>query len=99
FFRLYQMDQPARGGVLRFYREWSTAGLSGVSDIELGEQGIVREKVAYDLNLASDMLRRAVQRRHDGLSSYSNVGAYSREDSCAVALPMTTQLLTNAAMI
>jgi hypothetical protein len=49
----------ARG--LRFWREAPSVGLTGVAEIQVGERGVVAERVAYDGNLASDLLRRAVQ--------------------------------------
>jgi len=45
---------------LQFWREAPRIGLTGVAEIEIGEQGITAECVAYDLNLASDILRRAL---------------------------------------
>jgi hypothetical protein len=44
---------------LHFWREAPRIGLTGVAEIEIGERGVVAERVAYDLNLASDMLCRA----------------------------------------
>jgi hypothetical protein len=44
---------------LQFWREAPRIGLTGVAEIEIGERGVVAERVAYDLNLASDMLCRA----------------------------------------
>jgi hypothetical protein len=51
------MDGPRRRGRLKFFREAPRLGLSGVTFITIGERGIVAENVAYDLNLASDVLR------------------------------------------
>jgi hypothetical protein len=51
------MDGPRRCGRLKFFREAPRLGLSGVTFITIGERGIVAESVAYDLNLASDVLR------------------------------------------
>src|SRR5215831_10580999 len=48
---------------LQFWREAPRIGLTGVAEIELGERGVAAERVAYDLNLASDMLCRAVALR------------------------------------
>ena len=48
---------------LQFWREAPRIGLTGVAEIEIGEQGITAERVAYDLNLASDILRRALALR------------------------------------
>ena len=43
---------------LQFWREAPRIGLSGVAEIEIGERGVATERVAYDLNLASDILCR-----------------------------------------
>ena len=48
---------------LQFWREAPRIGLTGVAEIEIGEQGVVAERVAYDLNLASDMLCRTDRSR------------------------------------
>ena len=48
----------SRPGQLQFWREAPRVGLVGVSEIEFGEHGVIAESVAYDLNMASDMLRR-----------------------------------------
>ena len=45
---------------LEFWREAPRIGLTGVAEIEIGERGVVAERVAYDLNLASDRLCRAL---------------------------------------
>ena len=42
---------------LQFFREAPRIGLTGVAEIEIGERGVVAERVAYDLNMASDILR------------------------------------------
>ena len=41
---------------LQFWREAPRIGLTGVAEIDIGEQGITAERVAYDLNLASEIL-------------------------------------------
>ena len=46
---------------LEFWREAPRIGLTGTTRIEVGEHGVISERVAYDLNLASDLLRRASQ--------------------------------------
>ena len=51
------MDGPRRRGRLKFFREAPRLGLTGVTVITVGERGIVAESVAYDLNLAADVLR------------------------------------------
>ena len=43
---------------LQFWREAPRIGLTGVAEIEIGERGVVAERVAYDLNLASEILCR-----------------------------------------
>ena len=48
---------------LQFWREAPRIGLTGVAEIEIGERGVVAERVAYDLNLASDILCRALALR------------------------------------
>jgi hypothetical protein len=47
---------------LQFWREAPRIGLTGVAEIEIGERGVVAERVAYDLNMASDILCRALLR-------------------------------------
>jgi hypothetical protein len=49
----------ARPTGLQFWREAPRIGLTGVARIEIGELGISAETVGYDLNLATDLLRRA----------------------------------------
>jgi|SRR5262245_24105881 len=48
---------------LQFWREAPRIGLTGVAEIEIGARGVVAERVAYDLNLASDILCRALALR------------------------------------
>jgi hypothetical protein len=57
-------------GKVRFWREAPLIGLTGVTEIEIGERGVIGERVAYDGNLASDMLRRSI----DMNSSFSRTG-------------------------
>jgi hypothetical protein len=54
-------DQPSNRYELEFWREAPRIGLSGVTRIRFGEHGVVGETVAYDLNLASHLLRRTVE--------------------------------------
>jgi hypothetical protein len=61
FFLCGPTDQRSRAGELSFWREAPRIGLTGVSTIKLGTRGIIAERVAYDLNLASDALRRAFE--------------------------------------
>lgn len=44
-----------------FWREAPRIGLTGVTQIEVREQGVIGESVVYEGNLASDILRRAAQ--------------------------------------
>jgi hypothetical protein len=46
-------------GSQQFWREAPGIGLSGIAEIVVGPYGVITERVAYDLNLASDLLRRA----------------------------------------
>jgi hypothetical protein len=48
---------------LQFWREAPRIGLTGVAEIEVGEQGVIAECVAYDLNMASDILCRTLALR------------------------------------
>jgi hypothetical protein len=57
------VDSLAEG--LEFWREAPGIGLTGITRIEVGERGVISECVAYDLNLASDLLRRAPQPSHE----------------------------------
>jgi signal transduction histidine kinase len=47
----------ARSNELQFWREAPRIGLTGIARIEVGERGVSAECVAYDLNVASDLLR------------------------------------------
>jgi hypothetical protein len=51
------MDGSRPGGPLTFFREAPRLGLTGISLIALSDRGVVAETVAYDLNLASELLR------------------------------------------
>jgi hypothetical protein len=55
------MEGPSQSGGIWFWREAPRIGLAGITQIEVGEQGIIGESVAYEGNLASDVLRRAAQ--------------------------------------
>ena len=59
FFLNGPMGRPSEVGGLQFWREAPRIGLTGVTEIEVREQGVIAERVAYDLNLASDTLRHA----------------------------------------
>jgi hypothetical protein len=60
FFLRGPMDRLHVRG-LRFWREAPLIGLTGMAEIQIGERGVIAERVAYDGNLASDMLRPSVQ--------------------------------------
>jgi len=57
-FYLYGPMERSRVSVLQFWREAPRIGLTGISEIEIGERGIIAERAAYDANLASDLLCR-----------------------------------------
>jgi len=59
FFLQGPVDQSSCSVELWFWREAPRIGLTGFSGVKVSEQGVVAETVEYDLNLASDMLRRA----------------------------------------
>jgi hypothetical protein len=61
FFLHGPMDQSSRPSELQFWREAPRVGLTGVTRIEIAERGVIAESVTYDLNLASDVFRRAAQ--------------------------------------
>jgi hypothetical protein len=52
------MDGWPHGDALQFWREAPELGLTGTSLITVGPTGVTSERVAYDLNIASDQLRR-----------------------------------------
>jgi hypothetical protein len=52
----------SRAEALEFWREAPRIGLTGITRIDIGDRGVISERVAYDLNLASDLLRRASAR-------------------------------------
>jgi hypothetical protein len=60
------MDDPLHRGQRHYFREAPALGLTGVTTITIGERGVVAERVAYDLNLASDVLRRWLRQEHAG---------------------------------
>jgi hypothetical protein len=61
----FELHGPIEGmshlGGIWFWREAPRIGLAGVTQIKVGEQGVIGESVAYEGNLASEMLRRAGQ--------------------------------------
>jgi hypothetical protein len=61
FFLRGPMERRSHVRGVQFWREAPWIGLTGVAEIEIGERGVIAECVAYDGNLASDMLCRALQ--------------------------------------
>ena len=59
FFLHGPMKRQSHARGLQFWREAPRIGLTGLAEIEIGKRGVIAERVAYDLNLASDMLCRA----------------------------------------
>jgi hypothetical protein len=55
------MEGPSHHRGIWFWRGAPRIGLTGVTQIEVGEQGVLGESVAYEGNLASAMLRQAAQ--------------------------------------
>jgi hypothetical protein len=53
------MEQSSSRLGLQFWREAPRLGLTGIATLKVGERGVIAETIAYDLNLASDLLRRA----------------------------------------
>jgi hypothetical protein len=58
FFLCGPVERRSHVRGLQFWREAPRLGLTGVSEIELAEGGVVAERAAYDLNLALDVLCR-----------------------------------------
>jgi hypothetical protein len=52
------MDGWPQRDALQFWREAPELGLTATSLIAIGPTGVTSERVAYDLNIASDQLRR-----------------------------------------
>jgi hypothetical protein len=57
FFLRGPMDTRSSHDELQFWREAPRLGLSGTAHIILGARGVISERVAYDLNMASEQLR------------------------------------------
>jgi hypothetical protein len=55
------MEKQSHLGGIWFWREAPRIGLTGVTQIEVGDHGVIGESVAYEGNLACDMLRRGAQ--------------------------------------
>jgi len=58
FFLRGPLEGRSNGKDLRFWREAPRLGLIGVAEVEVGERGVICDRIAYDGNLASDMLYR-----------------------------------------
>jgi hypothetical protein len=52
------IEMPGQGSAGSYWREAAALGLSGLSRIVVTPHGVMAEVVTYDLNLASDLLRR-----------------------------------------
>lgn len=50
-------EEPATSSRYRLWRDVVEFGLTGMTDIRLGGNGIVHEVVSYDLNMAAERLR------------------------------------------
>ena len=64
------MERRSHVKGLQFWREAPRLGLTGVSEIEIAEGGVIAERAAYDLNVAFDVLCRRrwdfrARRRHE----------------------------------
>ena len=57
FFMNGPMDESTLLDHRKFFREGPTLGLTGVTLISIGHRGVIAEAVAYDLNMASEVLR------------------------------------------
>ena len=58
FFLRGPLEGRSNGKDLRFWREAPRLGLTGVAEVEVGERGVICDRIAFDGNLASDMLYR-----------------------------------------
>lgn len=59
FFLRGPMDVPSPPGEFQYWREAPMIGLTGISKVKIGDQGVIADSVAYDLNLATELLRSA----------------------------------------
>ena len=57
FFLHGPIEAPFAAGERQFCREAPRIGLIGIARIDVTAAGVIAESVAYDLNLASDLLR------------------------------------------
>jgi hypothetical protein len=83
FFLRGPMDQSSGG--LQFWREAPRIGLSGVTRILFGEDGVIAETVAYDLNLACELLRRTPARRSGSATGAQNAWTASGPEAAPVS--------------
>jgi hypothetical protein len=54
------MPESLQQAPLKYFREAPKLGLTGIACITVGDSGVTGETVAYDLSLASEILRRPV---------------------------------------
>jgi hypothetical protein len=57
FFLHGPMDAPSPPDEFLLWREAPMIGLTGVSKVKIGDKGVIADSVAYDLNLATELLR------------------------------------------
>ena len=74
FFLRGPLQGRSNGKDLRFWREAPRLGLIGVAEVEVGERGVICDRIAYDGNLASDMLYR---------TAHSSIGYKLKFSSCS----------------
>jgi hypothetical protein len=74
FFLRGPLEGRSNDNDLRFWREAPRIGLTGVAEVEVGERGVIAERIAYDGNLASDMLYR---------TAHSSIGYKLKFSSCS----------------
>ena len=61
----FNLHGPMDGGAegkFTFFREAPQLGLTGITRILVGPRGVIAETVSYDLNMATEMLRRSTGR-------------------------------------
>jgi hypothetical protein len=80
FFLRGPLEGRSNGRDLRFWREAPLIGLTGVAEVEIGERGVIAERVAYDSNLASNTLRPTCTHRSDMNSNFSRIGGVSNNN-------------------
>ena len=57
FFLRGPMDAPSPPDEFLLWREAPMVGLTGVSKVKIGDEGVIADSVGYDLNLATELLR------------------------------------------